>query len=231
MDAVRTAKRPWTSVIYLVLLAGVWTSSGCSLTHDSDRTIAAISAPRQPLRRDPPVNPFLPLTPSPGIAGEALASSGPPAMPMPMPDGRIQPVASEALSGDPRASLIPTPASPGTTGRVDRPLAEQAGKRVVLHAGQATFDQQVLRSEVPVLVDFYASWCGPCKALAPTLEQLAAETPRARVVKVDIDDSPELAERYGVTSVPNLVVFKDGRVVTRQTGNVSKSRLKAMLDL
>ena len=108
---------------------------------------------------------------------------------------------------------------------------EPAAKRTVVHASEATFRQQVLQSEVPVLVDFYARWCGPCKSLAPTLDQLAAETPQAKVVKVDIDDNPELAERYGVQSVPSLMVFHRGRIVARQTGAVSKTRLRALLDL
>jgi thioredoxin 1 len=89
----------------------------------------------------------------------------------------------------------------------------------------------VLASDVPVLVDFYADWCGPCKALAPTLDQLAAENPQVRVVKVDIDESPELAARYGVRSVPRLMVFKGGQVAAQQSGVASKSRLTAMLGL
>ena len=84
---------------------------------------------------------------------------------------------------------------------------------------------------MPVLVDFYASWCGPCKRLAPTLEEVAAESRGARVVKVNVDDSPELAERYDIHSMPSLLVFKNGRVMAREKGVVSKSRLKAMLDL
>lgn len=101
----------------------------------------------------------------------------------------------------------------------------------MLHANGATFEQQILRSDVPVLVDFYASWCGPCKKLAPTLEEVAAESPQAKIVKVNIDESPELAARYGVKSIPSLMVFKNGQVVAKQQGVASKTRLKTMLDL
>jgi len=89
----------------------------------------------------------------------------------------------------------------------------------------------VLNSDVPVLVDFYAIWCGPCKRLAPTLEELAAESPGIKVVKVDVDDSSELAERYEIHSMPCLIVFKNGQVVARQKGVVSKARLKSLLGL
>jgi thioredoxin 1 len=102
-------------------------------------------------------------------------------------------------------------------------------KPEVMHVNSATFDQHVLRSELPVLVDFYADWCGPCKALAPTLEQVAAENPQARVVKVNIDDSPDLAARYGVKSIPRLMVFKDGQIAAKRNGAASKSALSAML--
>jgi len=107
----------------------------------------------------------------------------------------------------------------------------RAAAQTVLRADETTFEQQVLRSDVPVLVDFYASWCGPCKRLAPTLEEVAAESLQARVVKVDVDESPELAARYGVRSVPSLLVFRNGQVVAKEKGAVSKSRLIAMLDL
>jgi len=99
----------------------------------------------------------------------------------------------------------------------------------VLHANSATFDDQVLGSDRPVLVDFYADWCGPCRAIAPTLEQLAAETPQARIVKVDVDQNPELAARYGINSIPSLMVFQGGQVVARHVGLASKSQLKSLL--
>jgi thioredoxin 1 len=110
-------------------------------------------------------------------------------------------------------------------------IARVATTGMVLHASEDSFDEQVLKSNVPVLVDFYAKWCGPCRMLAPTLEELAKETPQARIVKIDVDDNPELAARYGVNSLPSLIVFKAGNITARQKGLVSKTRLQAMLDL
>ncbi len=109
------------------------------------------------------------------------------------------------------------------------PQLAAAVKPEVLHVNSATFDRQVLQSDVPVLVDFYADWCGPCKALGPTLDQVAAENPQARVVKVNIDHSPDLAARYGVKSIPRLMVFKGGQIAANRTGSASKSALTAML--
>jgi thioredoxin 1 len=101
----------------------------------------------------------------------------------------------------------------------------------VHHLKEDSFESEVLRSDVPVLVDFYAEWCGPCKALAPTLDALAAETPQAKIVKINIDESPNLAARYGIKSVPSLLVFKNGAVYAKERGVPSKSRIKAMIDL
>jgi thioredoxin 1 len=103
-------------------------------------------------------------------------------------------------------------------------------KSQVHHANEATFGNVVLKSNVPVLVDFYADWCGPCKRLAPILEELAAETPDARIVKINVEDSPSLAAEYGVSSIPSLKVFRNGEVSDELVGLASKSQLRAMLD-
>lgn len=96
---------------------------------------------------------------------------------------------------------------------------------------QATFDEEVLGARIPVLVDFYADWCGPCKQLAPVLANVARETLTGKIVKVNVDENPDLADRYSVSFLPTLIVFKDGQVITKQTGLVDKDRLKAMLSL
>jgi thioredoxin 1 len=102
-------------------------------------------------------------------------------------------------------------------------------QNAVIHASEKTFHNEVLSSKVPVLVDFYADWCGPCRALGPVLEELAQVTPNAKIVKVNVDDSPQLAAKYGVSSIPNLLVFKDGQIVDQQVGLASKKQLKALL--
>jgi thioredoxin 1 len=102
--------------------------------------------------------------------------------------------------------------------------------RKVEHVGTADFANQGLESNVPVLVDFYADWCGPCRRLAPVLDQIARDTPNARVVKVDIDDHPQLAQKYGVRSIPNVMVFKNGEVTAQRTGLADRESLERMLD-
>ena len=103
-------------------------------------------------------------------------------------------------------------------------------QRQVEHADEATFDATVLQSDVPVLVDFYADWCGPCKMIAPVLEEIARETPNAKVVKVNVDHNRTLATRYGVSSIPSLRVFKNGEVIAEHVGLAEKTQLKAMLE-
>lgn len=92
------------------------------------------------------------------------------------------------------------------------------------------FQSKVLDAAEPVLVDFFATWCGPCKMIAPVIDEVAAEVEgRARVVKVDIDASPDIAGRYGVMSVPTLIVFRNGQPVRQAVGVQPKQNLLAML--
>ena len=93
----------------------------------------------------------------------------------------------------------------------------------------ADFEEVVLKSETPVLVDFNATWCGPCRMLKPTLDQVAAERPDVKVVGVDIDENMDLAVEYGVFSIPWLVLFKDGAEAERSVGLVPKDRVLALL--
>lgn len=93
------------------------------------------------------------------------------------------------------------------------------------------FEQEVLRATEPVLVDFYATWCGPCRALAPTLDELTGDLAgRARVVKLDVDGAPDLVRQYGISSIPCLVVFRGGREVGRLVGAVPKRRIAGALE-
>ena len=93
-----------------------------------------------------------------------------------------------------------------------------------------TFDAEVLKSGTPVLVDFWAPWCGPCRAVAPTVDAIAGEfAGKLKVVKLNTDESGEVAMKYGVTSIPTLMVFKGGEVVERVLGNRPKADLAAMV--
>ena len=101
----------------------------------------------------------------------------------------------------------------------------------VIHATDADFDAAVLQSAEPVLVDFWAPWCGPCKMIAPALDELAQTyAGRAKVVKVDVDQNPATAMKFRVRSIPMLLVFKDGQVHGTQIGAVGKAQLAQLLD-
>ncbi|MCU0830704.1 MAG: thioredoxin [Rhizobiaceae bacterium] len=93
----------------------------------------------------------------------------------------------------------------------------------------SSFKADVLDSDKPVVVDFWAEWCGPCRMIAPALEELAAEMPGVKIAKVNIDENPELAAQFGVRSIPTLLMFKGGQVASNMVGAAPKSRLSSWI--
>ena len=94
-----------------------------------------------------------------------------------------------------------------------------------------SFDEDVLKADHPVLVDFWAEWCGPCRAIAPALEDLAQEmTGRVSVAKLNIDENPKTPSQYGVRAIPTLMIFKDGQVAATKLGAVSKTQLQQWIE-
>ena len=91
------------------------------------------------------------------------------------------------------------------------------------------FNQEVLNSDKPVLLDFWASWCGPCQMVSPIVDEIAAERSDIKVCKIDVDEQPELAARFGVMSIPTLVVMKNGKVINQAVGARPKAQILAML--
>ncbi|MGD0076171.1 MAG: thioredoxin [Candidatus Binataceae bacterium] len=101
----------------------------------------------------------------------------------------------------------------------------------VSHVTDANFDQEVIKSSIPVLIDFWAPWCGPCKAIAPIVDELAKDyAGKLKVVKINVDDNPETPARYGVRGIPNLLIIKDGQVKEQIVGAVPKGHLVKAVD-
>ena len=99
----------------------------------------------------------------------------------------------------------------------------------VLHITKDTFEAEVLKSDKPVLLDFFAVWCGPCKMIAPILDEIAEEREDIKVCKINVDEEPELAAKYQVMSIPTLFVIKDGQVTNQSLGAKPKAQILAML--
>ncbi len=101
----------------------------------------------------------------------------------------------------------------------------------VKHVTDTDFEAQVLQSDVPCLVDFWAPWCGPCKAIGPVIADLADEYDgKANIAKMNVDESPATPGKYGIRAIPTLILFKDGEIVDQITGAVGKAQLVALLD-
>lgn len=101
----------------------------------------------------------------------------------------------------------------------------------IVHVSDSSFEQDVLKSNVPVLLDFWAEWCGPCKMIAPILDQIAAEyAGKVLVAKMNVDESPRTPTKYSVRSIPTLMLFKNGTVVDQKIGAVRKADVAAFLD-
>ena len=101
----------------------------------------------------------------------------------------------------------------------------------IIHFSDDSFEQEVLQSEKPVLIDYWAEWCGPCKMIAPVLDEVASEyADRIRVAKLNIDENPATPPKYGIRGIPTLMLFKNGEVEATKVGAVSKAQLTAFLD-
>lgn len=101
----------------------------------------------------------------------------------------------------------------------------------IVEISDGTFEQEVLQSDIPVLVDFWAPWCGPCRAIAPVIEELTTEyAGKVKMAKCNVDDNPKTPSRYGIRAIPTLIIFKGGNVSEQITGAVAKSQIAAAID-
>ncbi len=101
----------------------------------------------------------------------------------------------------------------------------------IVYLSDASFEQEVIKSDMPVLVDYWAEWCGPCRMIAPILDEIASEyAGRVKVAKLNIDENPATPPKYGIRGIPTLMLFKNGNVAATKVGALSKSQLAAFLD-
>ena len=98
-----------------------------------------------------------------------------------------------------------------------------------IHVNKNNFQEEVLNSDKPVLVDFWAPWCGPCRMVLPIIEEIAEENEDIKVAKINVDEEPELANRFGVMTIPTLYVFKNGEAVLHRSGALPKNQILAMI--
>jgi thioredoxin 1 len=101
----------------------------------------------------------------------------------------------------------------------------------IVYTSDANFDSDVLKSSVPVLVDYWAEWCGPCKMIAPILDEIAGDYQgKLKIAKVNVDENQQVTQKYGIRSIPTLMIFKDGNVQAQKVGAMSKSQLTAFIE-
>jgi len=113
----------------------------------------------------------------------------------------------------------------------DNPKSEARVSEKIIHITDDTFEQEVLQSQTPVLVDYWAEWCGPCKMIAPALDQIASEyAGRLKVAKLNIDENQSTPPKYGIRGIPTLMLFKNGNLEATKVGALSKTQLAAFID-
>ncbi len=110
-------------------------------------------------------------------------------------------------------------------------MTEKSVSSNITYLSDDSFEEEVLKSDTPVLVDYWAEWCGPCKMIAPILDEIASEYgDKVKVTKLNIDENPDTPPKYGIRGIPTLMLFKDGSVEATKVGAVSKSQLSAFID-